>query len=335
MLPAITGTVEPVRVCIECYTDVTAKRRGLSRQSLIEFISSQMKVGGALPPHKRELIRQLQALGDEKDRQEKQLLAAGPDAVHPSDDAPPSAASGGANGSATAATAAGSGGSGSGGSANGNGSSNGSSNGSAGSGGAGGGGDASIPTANTPISAAVRQEVDMIAYQKAYSDLAKRHTAVADELTEWRLKNGMVATVVFPGESQTINFWSHRYLVITPAPNSHIGLTGFIYPHPSMANLQSTREIGFQFIRNMEELTSARTCSFSFKNSSGADVALNGISLGWLPPTEAVTTAPVGAGNAAPKPVMGAKKPEGKTRPSPLPPPPTTTSTCPSLVFSY
>ncbi len=168
--------------------------------------------------------------------------------------------------------------------------------------------------------------------------------------------------------------------MVTPAPNAHIGLTGFIYPHPAMANIQTTRyaaarpchlpppcpclclscllsyalfcftcfklfsclslfflvffffflvfffslplffrlcfvgsEIGFHFIRNMDELTSARPCSFRFKNASGAPLTLNGVSLGWLGLQEAVTTAPVGVaqGKTAAAMPLGAKKPDG------------------------
>jgi hypothetical protein len=48
-------------VCIECFTDTKAKARGFVRQSLIEFISSQLKQG-ALPPHKIELLKQVSRL---------------------------------------------------------------------------------------------------------------------------------------------------------------------------------------------------------------------------------------------------------------------------------
>jgi hypothetical protein len=129
-----------------------------------------------------------------------------------------------------------------------------------------------------------------------------------NELTGIRLSQGFVATVAFPGESAAIDFWSFRYLLVTPAPNSHIALSGFVFPHPSIADVQQAREWGFQFIRNIDELTSARSCSFSFKNASGADVSLPGVSLGWAAQKEIVTAAPITVGK--PGAMAIGKKPE-------------------------
>ena len=140
-------------VCIECFTDTKAKSRGFVRQSLVEFISSQLK-RGALPPNKIALIQQLTKLTEQKEVEEKRMVSSVPSASDPSVDA---AARGGVL-SAAAAEAA-------------------------------------------------MNERDMMEAQKSYADLAKRHTEVDTELTDMRLKTGLVATVVFPGESSTINFW--------------------------------------------------------------------------------------------------------------------------------